>query len=140
MKNKEKYDLTKLDIGVQGTHFNLFNKDNAQKIYEGEYISYIKLIIELLRWLEQEYIEPIKLTDDEIVILKNIPTECKWIIRFEKGGLVVCDFKPQRINTSWRIAPSMDLYLFNHLFKFIKWEDEKPYNIDELLKPYGVER
>ena len=23
---------------------------------------------------------------------------------------------------------------FNHLFQFIKWEDEEPYNIEDLLK------
>lgn len=26
------------------------------------------------------------------------------------------------------------LTAFNHLFKFVKWEDEEPYNIQELLE------
>lgn len=138
MKNKEYYNLRDFDFIYRGNKgITIGSKGSIVTVLPDTTVC--DYFYELVEWLEQEYIEPIKLTDDEVVILKNIPSEYKWIIRFEKGGLVVCGVKPQRINGTWRIAPNMDLYLFNHLFQFVTPEDEEPYNINELLKN-GVER
>lgn len=79
----------------------------------------------------------IKLTEDEKVILKNIDKRYRWIARDEDGSLYVYIDKPVKVNTCWGLYPhtyASQLNLFNHLFQFIKREDEEPYLIEDLLK------
>lgn len=64
------------------------------------------------------------LTEDEKAILRNIPKEYKWIGRDENGDLVLYE----------ELYYGLVTKLFNHLFNFIKWTDEKPYLIEDLLK------
>ena len=92
-------------------------------------------------WLEQEYQEPITLTDDEKVILKNLPKRYEWIARDKNGRLYLYPEKPLKIEDWWQSEGSkLNFSMFNDLFQFIKWEDEDSYNIDELLKQNGVKR
>lgn len=92
-------------------------------------------------WLEAEYQESITLTDDEKVILKNLPKWFEWIARDKSGRLYLFFIKPIKIGDYWK-AVDLEYYfsMFDDLFPFIKWENENPYNIDELLKQNGVER
>lgn len=79
----------------------------------------------------------IKLTEDEKVILKNIPKIYKWIARDFTGNLMVYVSKPKKGEFEWLITDIFDydvMVIFNDLFQFIKWEDEKPYLIEDLLK------
>ena len=86
------------------------------------------------------------LTEDEKVILRNLPKEYKWIVRdsYQKGGNVyLFKDKPKRSfviiggDGYWtddrNHFSTTSLIAFNHLFQSIKWEDE-PYSIEELLK------
>lgn len=73
-----------------------------------------------------------KLTEDEKVILRNVPKYYKWIARDINGSLYVYASKPEKGITIWENTGS-PMIPFVHLFKFIKWEDEEPYSIEELL-------
>ena len=75
----------------------------------------------------------IKLTKDEKVILKNVPQYYKWIARDKNDWLYVYASKPKKGITIWENTGS-PMMPFVHLFNFIKWEDEEPYSIEELLK------
>lgn len=82
----------------------------------------------------------IKLTEDEKAILRNIDKRFKWISRDEDGELMVYSTRPlkdRHIMKKWRV-PLTDEYelihIFNHLFQFIKWQDEEPYLIEDLLE------
>ena len=77
--------------------------------------------------------ETIKLTEDEKVILRNLPKEYKWIARDGNGCLYVYASKPKKGITMWG-SNGLSMIPFDHLFQFIKWEDEEPYLIEELLK------
>lgn len=78
----------------------------------------------------------IKLTEDEKVILKNINKNYKWIARDVDGRLFIYIDKPIKGDTYWGYtyiyASPLDVY--SHLFTCIKWEDEEPYLIEDLLK------
>lgn len=80
-----------------------------------------------LLWERKE----IKLTKTEKTILKNVNERFKYITRDVKGDLYLCTEKPDRITS---VSQMGFLKVFNHLFQFIKWEDKKPYSIEELLK------
>ena len=69
-----------------------------------------------------------KLTEDEKVILRNLPKEYKWIARDENGCLYVYASKPKKGITIWE-GDGLPMIPFDHLFEFIKWEDEEPYLI-----------
>lgn len=79
----------------------------------------------------------IKLTEDEKVILRNIDKKYKWIARDEDGRLFIYAIEPLKsinkwIGGTWRHWTHF--VAFSHLFTFIKWEDEEPYLIEDLLK------
>lgn len=79
------------------------------------------------------------LTDDEYAILKNLPKEWKWIVRHDNWqNLWIFVNKPTRYGGVWTDREEYDdeqFDLFNHLFQFIKWEDE-PYEIAQLIDAY----
>lgn len=76
----------------------------------------------------------IKLTEDEKVILKNINKKYKWIARDKDGGLFIYIEKPIKLTNHWSCYTASPLDVYSHLFTCIKWEDEEPYLIEDLLK------
>ena len=69
------------------------------------------------------------------VILRNLPEKWKWIARDKNCSLFVYGKKPKKIEPTWFNFDEIGyLSLFNHLFQFIKWEDEEPYCIKDLLE------
>ena len=74
-----------------------------------------------------------KITEDEKAILKVLLKEkYKWIARDKNGCLYVYASKPEKVITIWE-GSGLPMMPFNHLFQFIKWEDDEPYSIEELL-------
>ena len=73
-----------------------------------------------------------KPTEDEKVILRNVPKHYKWIARDKNGLICMYIKKPSKCEYSWGGCKYM-LLPFYHLFQFIKWEDEEPYLIEDLL-------
>lgn len=87
---------------------------------------------------------------DEINLLRFIQRyhdrkyDYEWIARDEDGELYVYVNRPEKSDDHWRnnhhlgdlepIGAANPLRPFNDMFKFIKWEDEEPYSISELLK------
>ena len=90
---------------------------------------------ECQKWLAEEYVEPITLTEAERVILENIDKDFRYIARETNGNLCVYKDRPTRGIYTWTNG-IITIYMgaFNHLFQFIKWENEEPYEIAELLK------
>ena len=74
-----------------------------------------------------------QLTEDEKVILRNLPKEYKWIARDLSGMVYIFIERPEKGQAIW-YGCGQPMIPFYHLFKFIKWEDEEPYSIEELLK------
>ena len=84
---------------------------------------------------EYEIIQPkLTLTEDEKVILRNLPDYCnKYIARDINGDLSGCDSKPIREGIIWELREGYRCYLpFEHLFLFINLME--CYSIEELLK------
>lgn len=89
-----------------------------------------------LWWLKQEHEEKIKSPDIERNILTYLPKEYKYIARDSDCELYVYKEKPEKKERCWHSNDfeESSVEIFNHLFQFVKWEDEEPYNIEELLK------
>lgn len=144
MKNKEKYfDFIVKEFAGLDVDGCDFRKKHVLKQKYCDGIICTECNKRTAEWLEQEYQEHITLTDDEKAILRSLDEKWKWLAKNKNGLLFLHEEKPYKYingamweNNGWRYK----LEIFNHLFKFIKWEDEEPYNIDELLKQNGVER
>lgn len=86
----------------------------------------------LLELLE-EYKETVKLSKFEYEYLKVAKKEgFNFIARDKNNNLYLYSNKPWKDEIDWdyedRTTP-----VFAELFKFVKWEDEEPCNIDEIL-------
>lgn len=146
MKNKEKYidELTEVLINnlAIDKKSGSFNRCHTMICDDCLFLKGTPCSDVKREWLEAEYQEPIHLTDDEIVILKVINKKYKWIVKDKCGSLYIYEEKPWKGSSIWDngYGNYVECHIFDHLFQFIKWEDEKPYSIDELLKQNGVER
>lgn len=69
-----------------------------------------------------------KFTEDEKVILRNLPDEFRWIARDNiSQGLFVYTSKPTKFERSWSlVGNAISLTGFRHLFQCIQWSDDKP--------------
>lgn len=92
------------------------------------------------QWLLEEYQEPIQLTHDEYVILKNLNGIYKFIAR-DKDTNLVCVYvrKPSKGEFDWWLTDNVWDELCENLFQFIKWEDDEPYSIEKLIANYEKE-
>lgn len=84
-----------------------------------------------LLWERKE--KKLVISEDEKAILRNLPKYYKWIARDIDGRLYIYASKPKKRLTMWESMGS-PMILFDHIFKFIKWEDDEPYSIEELLE------
>ena len=143
MKNKEKYfnKILEAFINGEGCVFkisNIYKRDSCTGISCDECAEITK------QWLEQEYKEHVKLTRNEKAILESLDNKWSWIARDECNSLGVYSVAPVKgVDVRyWVLRTEGDfesLNAFKHLFQFIKWEDEEPYSIEELLKCEVVE-
>ena len=122
---------------------NGFIGDCAYQVYV-KYYGYCSRNSEewLLNWMLEEHKEPIKLTLHEKCILESLPNDYKYIARDNGGELYIYKHEPVKHQNSWILQTVHDrdceLQLFNHLFKFIKWEDDEPYKIENILNDFEV--
>ena len=76
------------------------------------------------------------ITRDEKVLLENIAKIFKYIARDHGSTLFLFGEKP--IKEKWMWVRTPDSYtssftIYSHLFPMIKWEDEEPWLIEDLL-------
>jgi hypothetical protein len=92
-----------------------------------------------VKWLLSEYKEPIKLSKLEYDILTYIlkNTECRYIARNKSRSLCVHSCKTVKDTQYGQWTAVCDKVksceVFNNLFPFIKWEDEEPTSIKDVL-------
>lgn len=76
---------------------------------------------------------PLLISDDEKAILRNLDGELKWVARDKDGKVFIYTNKPIKIYNSWNDKSIVYKMVFPKLFQWVKWEDEEPYYIPDLL-------
>lgn len=90
------------------------------------------LRLSLMELLE-EYKEPIKLTQFEYEYLKFAKAvEYNFIARDEDGRLFLYSIEPWKGEFAWKYRDS-SIRIFTKMFNFVRWQDEEPYSIDNIL-------
>ena len=124
MKNFEKY----IDIIFEPCDIYKVRTSNVRCLNEYN----CKKCCELNKeWLLEEYVESIKLTHDEYVILKNLDSQFNSIRR-ENGNLMLVG-----IEIGDELYKYYLIECYNHLFKFIK--NNEQYNLKQLIANYEKE-
>ena len=83
-----------------------------------------------------------KINQEEYKVLKKLDDKWKWIARDDNfGGSIFCfREKPHKDIKGGEWGPDTTQYKWlgkcEILFQFIQWEDEEPYNIQELIDEY----
>ena len=77
-----------------------------------------------------------ELSEVERVILENLYRDSNYITRDESGELWLFENRPIKKDYSWDLLNGFgeNFNLYKHLFKMIKWEDEEPTLISDLLE------
>lgn len=92
---------------------------------------------ERMKWMLSEYKEPVKLTRFEQDVLKHCLNEgWNYIVRDKNGCLNAYTSEPKKLedfNVWHSYSKFVSLNLFKNLFTFIKWEDENPRMIKDIL-------
>lgn len=138
-------DIVRVSMELGTTDFVVIKYENGwyklrSKVNGREYRDNISFLLDK----DFEIIKPKpKLSEDEKVILRNLPIEYKgYIARYHDTHcdrfsiLIACKTKPIKDNDLgvWVSNDDFTILPYDHLFTFITWEDEEPHNIEELLK------
>lgn len=90
-------------------------------------------LMNLLEEYKEEYKEPIKLTQFEYEYLKVAKeNEYNFIARDKDNRLYGTSEKPKKYNITWASSGAY-IVMFKSMFNFVRWQDEEPYSIDEIL-------
>lgn len=109
-----------------------FNEDLIHCMFQGYDIKRVYEDFTLSKVLWERKEKPkIVLNDDEKKILRNLPKEYKYIARDKNDKLFIYIEKPEKCSSMW--FGCYTYFPYKHLFQFVKWEDEEPYSIEELL-------
>ena len=81
------------------------------------------------------------LSEAEYHILKNAKQEWQWVARDMDDDLFLYRNKPGKSNAYWiDERGDIDLTVYNHLFPFVKEEDDEPWEIAKLLERYETSK
>ena len=106
---------------------NLDNYDQNLKTTAGDHLDIVKVYRSI--WEREE----LTITSVEKVLLENIDSSFKYIARDKSASLYVYEEKPEKANGVWVTTFCVGLRSFNNLFPVVKWEDEEPWLIKDLL-------
>lgn len=150
MKNREKFAKEILDIACKGESVAI-TRDNKvvccndidceSCIFDScdKHIGRSQACYDRVReWAESEYVEEPTITSKEKMFLNLILSNFKYIARDFNNDLYIYCNKPKRNSESWKADNGNYHYIsrdmYGNMFNFIKWEDEKPWSIEDLKK------
>lgn len=143
MTNFEKYKDFILDHINKGEAFGLY----GGQLRECDEISCMKceLVsdqfcddgwVKVLQWMLSEYEEHKKLTRRQRAFCEAVGTG--WIARDKSGYLFAYSVMPIKRSNKWTTPSCISYFdissVFFTDFPFIKWEDDEPYSIEDMLK------
>ena len=77
-----------------------------------------------------------EISEVERVILENLYRDSNYITRDESGELWLFENRPIKNDYSWDLLNGFceNFTLYKHLFRMVKWEDDEPTLISDLLE------
>ena len=87
-----------------------------------------------------ENLEKVLVSRGERIVLQMLEKKYRWIARDKIGNLYVFEEKPtkEREIDCWLGCGPLNLVAFNHHFRFIRYEDDEPWLITDIINKCGV--
>lgn len=128
VKNNELYD----DHDRLKSSIDLYDKDlKCSGCLRGDPLDIVKVYRQI--WKREEP----TITSIERVLLENVEKKYKYIARDHDLALFIFGESPTKENMMWLRKPDSyvaSFTVYGHLFPMVKWEDEEPWKIEDLLK------
>lgn len=151
MKNKEKYAEQVLSFACKKyDSFGVYagtDEMESCKIMTCEECAFLGMKnschTEKLKWLESEYIEKPAISKKDRAFLEYLGTVINYITRDMDGGLFIYISKPHKLIDCWESSGcelDKSLKSFRLDFPMVKWQDSKPWLIEDLKKLEVVEK
>lgn len=147
MKNKEKYAKEIIELACDGYSIAI-DKKSGRIAPCGASCCADCLFCEFdchektREWAESEYIEKPVISKMDRAFLEYIGTGINYITRDMDGGLFIYISKPHKLIDCWESSgceSDKSLKFFKLDFPMVKWEDDKPWLIEDLKKLEVVE-
>lgn len=149
MKNKEKYASEIIEIACSRSTVAVLRDTgkpvdcNSNHCVNCALSGKSECSIELKKWAESEYIESPVISKADRAFLEYLKEEYKYIARDKKDALYAYNAEPCKVRESWSSGCSDDWFRLNHRFDvnfpMVKWENSKPWLIEDLKKLEVVE-
>ena len=106
------------------------------KIFEIQEAYYLSDMLVFGKGLNLVWERKPELSEVERVILENLYRDSNYITRDEDGELWLFENRPFKSGCSWYVLDGFgeNFNLYKHLFKMVKWEDDEPTLISDLLE------
>ena len=114
-------------LGDVALRFDSETSDMIMKNYDGVWF-YSNIKVNTIDHHDVKLKPQWEFSEDEKVILRNLPDEYRWIARDDVcDGLFAYTLKPTKFEHNWVCMGNLvNLTGFRHLFKLIKWSDDEP--------------
>lgn len=146
MKNKEKYAKEIMEIACSGDSISIIKKS-------GRIVPCNSAICSLClfrgydckenarEWAESEYVERPVISKRDRAFLEYLGEELKYIVRSKSANLIAYQNSAEKREDGWVIDSGAikSLQKLNIDFPMVKWEDDKPWLIEDLKKLEVVE-
>lgn len=121
----------------KGTGFDIVKVQRADEVYQ--LVGRVWIDVPVI-WERKEKEKAPLLSEAEYHILKNVTATWEWIARDYNGGLYLFETHPDKKSFVWDSDDSaINIKCHQHIFKFVKWEDDEPWEITKLLERYEEE-
>ena len=142
MKNKEKFKDKILDVvcneGKLAVDAKTHEPVSCNSIFCSDCLFYGTALcsIAVVEWANQEYKDPIVISNADFNFLSYIKDEFEYMARDEDGRLFAHAIKPKKYKEygNWIGTDSTNVFKFNVDFPMIKWSDDRPWKISDLKK------
>ena len=152
MKNKEKYAKEIIEIACDGYSIAIDKKSGRIAPCEASYCANCLFCNfdcheKTREWAESEYIEKPVISKRDRAFLEYLNENMHYIARDLNGGLYVYIGKPHKLIDCWEVGclenikceADKSLRMLDVDLPMIKWEDDKPWLIEDLKKLEVVE-
>lgn len=147
MKNKEKYAKEIMDIACSGNRIAVMKGSGRIVPCDGLLCSKclfraIDCRKNIKDWSESEYIEMPAISKKDRMFLDYIDKKFKYIARDETARVYVYSIEPRKSVYCWIVNRGESFSIANRIvvdLPMIKWQDDKPWLIEDLKKLPVVE-
>lgn len=147
MKNKEKYAKEIMNIACSGDSIAVMKKSGRVVSCNGTKCSLCLFCDcdcskeKIREWAESEYVERPVISKRDRAFLEYLGEELKYIVRSKSANLIAYQNSAEKREDGWVIDSGAikSLQKLNIDFPMVKWENDKPWLIEDLKKLEVVE-